>query len=261
MCITATTMLLLTSACMEHKPIISTEHSSNSTIELNVSAALGLKEALLDIQKDYEASHPNVKIVYNLAAAGVLQSQIEQGAPADIFISAANTQVDALEKKNLIDASTRRNLVSNSLVLIVAKDSTLDLNGFNDLVKSEVIHYGLGEPQTVPAGQYGVEVLKYLNIWDKVQSKAVLAKDVRTILTYVETGDVEAGIVFSTVAATSDKVKIVATAPNGSHESIVFPGVVLTNSPHHEAAQDFLNYLASPTGMKMFQKYGFTAFL
>ncbi|MBP2638412.1 MAG: molybdenum transporter, periplasmic molybdate-binding protein [Firmicutes bacterium] len=255
--VAAATILLLASACMNQTPN-ETNKPSNAPIELNISAALGLKEALLDIQKDYESNHPNVKLVYNLAAAGVLQSQIEQGAPADVFISAANNQVDALAKKNLVNPASRRSLVSNELVLIIPKNSPLEINGFQDLDKPGVIHYGLGEPQTVPAGQYGVEVLKKLGIWEKVQNKAVLAKDVRAILSYVETGDAEAGIVFSTVAATSDKVKIVATAPKDSHEPIVFPGVVLTNSKHPEAAQDFLDYLTSPEGMKVFKKYGFT---
>jgi len=257
-CMATTITLLLTSACINNNPVVQNAQSSNPPIELNVSAALGLKEALLDIQQDYEINHPNIKIIYNLAAAGVLQSQIEQGAPADIFISAASNQVDALAKNNLIDASSRKNLVSNELVLIVPKNSSLELTCFNDLAKTTVTHYGLGEPKTVPAGQYSIEVMKHLGIWDEVKNKAILAKDVRTILSYVETGDADAGIVFSTVAATSNKVKVVAIAPEDSHEPIVFPGVILANSKHHEAAQEFLNYLTSPAGMKVFQKYGFT---
>lgn len=254
----ATAILLLTSAYLYNKPPTTpVQNSTNAPIELNVSAALGLKEALLDIQQEYERNHPTVKIIYNLAAAGVLQSQIEQGAQADIFISAANKQVDNLTKKDLVDGSTLKNLVSNKLVLIVPKDSSLDLTDFNDLAKTTVTHYGLGEPETVPAGQYGMEVLKHLGIWEEVKNKAVLTKDVRTILSYVETGNADAGIVFSTVAATSDKIRIIATAPKNSHEPIVFPGVLLKNSKHHEIAQDFLNYLTSPAAIKVFQKYGF----
>lgn len=253
LCLVTAVLLLLTSAC-GNTPA---QTASNTPIELNVSAALGLKDALLDIQKEYEQSHPTIKIIYNLAAAGVLESQIEQGAPADIFISAANKQVDDLAKKNLIDVATRKNLVSNKLVLIVPKNSSLDLKSFNDLTHNSVIHYGLGEPETVPAGQYGEEVLKYLGIWEEVRSKAVLAKDVRTILSYVETGNADAGIVFSTVAATSDKVISVATAPPDSHTPIIFPGVILKNSRQPEASQEFLNYLTSSAGMKVFQRYGF----
>lgn len=260
LCAAAAILLLLTSACRDNKPAATpAQTAANVPIELNVSAALGLKEALLDIQKEYEQSHPTLKIVYNLAAAGVLASQIEQGAPADVFISAANKQVDDLAKKNLIDAASRKDLVSNKLVLIVSKDSSLELTGFPDLVKTSVARYGLGNPKTVPAGQYGREVLQHLGIWEEVKSKAVLAKDLRTILSYVETGNADAGIVFSTVAATSDKVKIVATAPKGSHEPIVFPGAVLASSKHPAAAREFLNHLTTPAAMKVFQKYGFQA--
>ena len=249
-------LLFVTSACGPIKTAAPTS-SSTAPIELNVSAALGLKDALLEIKAAYENSHPSVKINYNLAAAGVLQSQIEQGAPADIFISAANKQMDALAKKNLIQAATRKNLVSNDLVLIVPKNSSLGLSDFSGLTNPGVIHFGLGDPATVPAGQYGQEVLQHLGIWDSVQAKAVLAKDVRTILYYVETGNAEAGIVFSTIAATSDKVKIVATAPSGSHESIVFPGAVLSNAKQSVAAQEFFAFLSGPDGMEIFQKHGF----
>lgn len=225
------------------------------TVELNISAAMGLKEALADIQKIYEAKHTNTKLVYNLAASGALQTQIEQGAPADIFISAANKQIDDLAKKGLVVPSSRKALVSNELVIIVPKDKQTDIKSFGDIEK--VKQFGLGAPETVPTGQYGIEVLKALALWDSVKGKAVLAKDVRTIVTYVETGNVEAGIVFSTVAATSDKVTIAASAPPGTHEPILFPAVILAGSKNQKAAEEFLTYLAGPEAMKIFEKYGF----
>ena len=227
-------------------------------IEINVSAALGLREALLDIEKDYAKQNPNVKIVYNFAAAGALQAQIEQGAPADIFLSAAVKQMDALQKKNLLVASTRKNLLGNQLVLVVPLDSALPIKDFKDLTRPEVQHFGLGAPETVPAGEYGIEVLKSLGVWEAVKSKAVLGKDVRTLLVYAETGNAEASIVFSTVAATSKKVKVVAVAPPGSHQPIIFLGSVLANAKQPKAATEFFNYLASPNGLKAFEKYGFT---
>lgn len=224
-------------------------------VELHVSAALGLKEALLDIQKDYEKNHPQVKIVYNLAASGVLAAQIEQGAPADLFIAAANKQMNDLEAKGLIVPTTRRPLVGNDLVLITAKDRKLPINSFEELTKAA--SFGLGAPETVPVGQYGIEVMRKLKIWETVKDKAVLAKDVRTIVAYVETGNVDAGIVFSTVAALSDKVVIAARAPAGTHEPIIFPATMLKNAGHPKEAADFLAYLAGPNGMKAFEKYGF----
>ncbi len=227
-------------------------------VELNVSAALGLKEALLDIQKEYEQKNPNITIVYNLAAAGVLQTQIERGVPADVFISAAPKQMDELQKKGLLAAGTRRDLVGNKLVLVVPKDSTLGLASFADLAKDSVGRFGLGTPETMPAGQYGVEVLKHVGVWDKVKDKAVLTKDVRQIIAYVETKNVDAGIAFSTVAVLSDKVRMVADAPEGSHEPIVFPGAVLKEAKQPQAAQAFLAYLTGPDAAKVFRKYGFS---
>jgi len=226
--------------------------------ELNVFAALGLKDALLDIQKDYEATHPNVKIVYNLVATGVLQKQISQGAAADVFITAAAKNMDDMQAQKFISAKSRRDIVSNELVLIVPKESTLDMHSFTDLANGEVKRVGIGAPESVPAGQYAIDAMNYLGIWDQVKDKAVQAKDVVTIRSYVETGNVEAGIVFYTVAATSDKVKVVATAPKGSHEAIIFPGAMTANSKQPQAAEEFLNYLVGPEALKIFQKYGFS---
>lgn len=245
-------LVALTAGCAG-KP----ESAGKQPIELNISAAMGLKEVLTDIQKDYENTHPGIKLVYNLGAAGALQKQIEQGAPADIFISAANQQVNELETKGLLAEGTRRPLVGNQLVLIVSKDAKQPIKSFQEL---EMIQsFGLGAPETVPAGQYGIEVLTKLGIWNSVKDKAVLAKDVRTIVTHVETGNVDAGIVFSTVAATSDKVTVVASAPEGSHEPIIFPAAMLKSTKHAKEAKEFLDYLEGNEGMKVFKKYGFTA--
>lgn len=225
-------------------------------VEINVSAALGLKDALLEIQKKYEADHP-IKIVYNLASSGALKTQIEQGAPTDLFISAANKQMDELQKKNLIIPTIRKNLVGNQLVLIVPKASELNLQSFQDLSKGNVTRFGMGVPDTVPAGEYAKQVFEKLEVWKTVQEKAVMAKDIQTVLTYVETGNVEAGIVFSTVAAASDKVKIVAIAPAGTHEPITFLGAVISGSKHPKEAEAFLQYLTSSDGMAVLNKYGF----
>ena len=226
-------------------------------VELNISAAVSLKDALTEIQTNYQKKSPNVKLLYNLGASGSLQKQIEQGAPADIFISAAPGQMDALDAKNLINKASRKNLVENKLVLIVPQDSKLVLTKFEDLTKPEVKQISIGEPTVVPAGQYAQQVLQKLGVWDQVKGKAVLAKDVRTVLTYVETGNVDAGIVYKTDAATSKKVKIVATAPEGSHKPIIYPAAVLSGTKKQQAAEDFLAYMTSPEGKTVFEKYGF----
>ncbi len=227
-------------------------------VELNVSAAASMKDALGEIQKLYAAKKPNVNITFNLAASGALQKQIEQGAPADLFISAAAKQMDELEAKNLIKKESRKNLVENSLVIIVPKDSKANLTKYEDLAQTSVKKVSIGETETVPAGQYAQEVLKKLNLWDAVKEKAVMAKDVRTVLTYVETGNVDAGIVYGTDAAISDKVKTVTAAPIGSHKPIVYPVAVLSGAKQPQAAEEFLTFLNGPEAKAVFEKYGFT---
>lgn len=226
-------------------------------LELNISAAISMKDALTEIQKNYTAKNPNVKIIYNLGSSGTLQKQIEQGAPADLFISAAPKQMDELEAKNLILKQTRRNLVENQLVLITAKNSPLGLTNYADLAKEAVKKFSIGEPETVPAGQYAQQVLIKLELWDTLKNKAVLAKDARTVLTYVETGNVEAGIVYRTDASSSDKVQIVSAAPVGSHKPILYPAAVLSGAKQSKAAEDFLAYLYGSEAKTVFEKHGF----
>ena len=227
-------------------------------VELTISAAASLKDALMEIQKNYMAKNPSVKLVCNLGASGALQKQIEQGAPADIFISAAPKQMNDLEAKNLVNKATRRNLVENKLVLVVPENSALGLSKFEDITNAKVQKFSMGETATVPAGQYGQQVLQKLGLWDKVKDKAVFAKDVRTVLTYVATGNVEAGIVYKTDAVSGAKVKIAATAPEGSHQPIVYPAAILSGAKQGKAAEEFLASLAGPEAKAVFEKHGFT---
>ncbi len=229
-------------------------------VELNISAAVSLKDALTEIQANYRQKSPNVKLVYNLGASGALQKQIEQGAPADIFISAAPKQMNGLEAKNLVNKASRRNLVENKLVLVVPENSALGLSKFADIAQAGVQKLAMGETATVPAGQYGQQVLRKLGLWDKAKDKVVFAKDVRTVLTYVSTCNVEAGIVYKTDAVSPGaKVKIAATAPEGSHEPILYPAAILSGTKQQKAAEEFLAYLAGPEGKAVFEKYGFSA--
>lgn len=226
-------------------------------VELNISAAVSMKDALAEIQTNYQKKAPHVKLVYNLGASGSLQKQIEQGAPADIFISAAPKQMNELEAKNLVIKATRKNLLENKLVLIAPKDSTLSISKLEDLQNDTVKQISIGETKVVPAGQYAEQALKKLGVWEKIQSKIVFAKDVRTVLTYVDTGNVDAGLVYKTDAAVSKKVKILATAPDGSHAPIIYPAAVLTGTKNQKAAEEFLSYLAGPEGKSVFEKHGF----
>lgn len=227
-------------------------------LELNVSAAASLKDALGEIQTNYQAKQPKVKVLLNLGASGALQKQIEQGVPADVFISAAPKQMNELQEKKLIDPATRKNLVENKLVVVVPKDSSAPVAAYEDLARGEVKKVALGETAVVPAGQYAKEVLQKLGLWERLQDKVVFAKDVRTVLAYTETGNVDAGIVYQTDAVSSNKVKVVAVAPAGSHQPIVYPVAVVAGSKQAQAAADFLNYLSGPEGKAVLEKYGFS---
>lgn len=226
--------------------------------ELIVSAAISVKDALDEISHLYMAANPNVSVKTTYGGSGTLQMQIEQGAPVDVFLSAAPQQMDALAAKGLLLDGTRKDLLHNEIVLIVPADSSLKLASFQDLTRAKVTHVALGEPKTVPAGQYAKEVLTNIGIYDQVNSKAVLAKDVRQVLTYVETGNVDAGIVYKTDALTSAKVKIVATASEKSHAPVTYPVAAIKNSKNPEAARQFANFLSGPQAKAVFEKYGFT---
>lgn len=224
---------------------------------LTVSAAASLKEALQAILPAYTQQKPNVTLTYNFGSSGSLQQQIEQGAPVDVFISAAQKQMDALQKKNLLLADTRKDLLKNTVVLIAAQNET-GISGFKDLTDNKVSKIAIGDPQSVPAGQYGQEVLTSLKLFDPIKPKIVFAKDVRQVLSYVETGNVDAGLVYVTDAKTSDKVKVVATASEDSHSPIIYPVGVLKGSKNPEAAKEFVQFLSSEQAKAVFEKYGFS---
>lgn len=226
--------------------------------DLTVSAAISLKDALDSIRAAYLSQHPDVSLAMNYGASGTLQLQIEQGAPVDVYISAAPKQMDVLESKGLLLAGTRRDLLRNGIVLIVPAGSTLGIANFQDLLKPSVKKVALGEPVTVPAGKYAQEVLTHLGIYGQVNAKAVLAKDVRQVLTYVETGDVDAGVVYTTDALSSRKVKIVATAPPDSHAPVIYPVAVIKTTKNPAAAKAFEDFLSGPRARAILEKYGFT---
>jgi len=224
--------------------------------EVTVSAAISLKDALDEISHVYSTDHPTAEVHFNLGGSGTLQRQIEQGAPVDIFISASPKEMDSLQSQGLLLPGTRRDLARNSVVLIVTAGGT-SISGFQDLTKAVVKTVAVGEPQTVPAGKYAQEVLTHLGIYDQLKPKLVLAKDVRQVLTYVETGNADAGIVYATDAKISNKVTVVATAPADSHSPVVYPAALIKSSKNPAGAKMFLEFLGGEKARAVFQKYGF----
>lgn len=225
--------------------------------EIIVSAAASLTETMNELIEMYKKVKPNVTITPTYGSSGSLQQQIEQGAPVDIFISASPKQVDALAKQGLILKDTRKNIVENKVVLIVPK-STKGITQFEDAATDKIKQIALGEPSSVPVGQYSEEIFTALGILDKVKAKAIYAKDVRQVLTYVEMGEVDAGIVYATDAAISKKVTVIATAPEGTHKPVIYPAAVVKTSAQPQVAKAFLAWLSSADASKVFVRYGFT---
>ncbi len=234
--------------------------STAAPVQLTISAAASLKDVMESIQVAYAKTAPNVKIIYNFGSSGTLQTQIEQGAPADLFISAAAKQMDALAIKNLIVTETRRNLLGNKLVLITPIESTIKLGELNDLNSAAFTKIAIGEPKTVPAGQYATEALTPNSLLASLtyKEKIVYAKDVREVLTWVETGNADAGFVYATDALTSDKVKVALIIPESAHKPIIYPAAVLTDSANKQAATAFINYLYSDSVRLISEQFGFT---
>jgi molybdate transport system substrate-binding protein len=234
--------------------------SKTNAVELNISAGAGLIDVLTEINRLYTQVSNNVNITANFASSGTLQQQIEQGAPIDVFISAAAAQMDNLQHKGLIIDDTRQDLLTNKIVLIVPVDSDLGITGFFDLATAEVERIAIGDPQSVPAGKYAQDVFDELDITAQLESKLVFGSDVRQVLTYVETGNVDAGVVYITDALTSDKVIVVASAPADINARVVYPVAVIKTSRQVDAANAYIDFLFSDEAMTIFEKYGFTVF-
>jgi molybdate transport system substrate-binding protein len=250
-------------ACAQFAPPVPQLNQPNAaqpaaqTSTLLVAAAASLQKTLLEVTSLYAQANPNQTINYNFAASGALQQQIEQGAPADVFISAAAKQMKALQEKGLLESGTQKNLLTNQLVLIIPKQTSVSLTDFQQLVQPDVKRISVGEPRSVPAGQYATEVLKNLGILEQVQSKFVLGSNVKSVLTAVETGDVDAGIVYITDAKGSDKVTVAATADEKLHAPIVYPIAILKASKSLDESKKYVEFLQSNTAKTVFEKYGF----
>lgn len=224
---------------------------------LLISAAASLQNALEEIDPLFEQANSSIAVSYNFGASGSLQQQIEQGAPADVFFSAANRQMQALADKGLILADTRRTLLTNQLVLILPANSTLNLTNFQQLTQANVEKIATGEPGSVPAGQYAEQVFRSLEILGQVKPKLVYANNVRGVLAAVESGNVDAGIIYATDAQLSTQVQQVAVADARLHDPILYPIAVVKNSKNPAAARRYIEFLAGAQATEQFKKYGF----
>lgn len=228
-------------------------------VELVVSAAASLTDSLQKLQQAYESLHPNVKLRFNFGASGTLQQQIEQGAPADLFLSASKNNMDALVKKGFVDGAKQKTLLRNELVLVVPKGAASPAKALADLAKPDVKHIAVGEPEAVPAGGYAKEALANAKLWDALQPKLVFAKDVRQVLTYVESGNADAGFVYKTDALVSKDAVVAQTVDAKLYKPVEIPGGIVKATKHEKDAQQFLTYLQSKEAKDVFVSFGFTA--
>ena len=248
---------IVVSANSHNQPLLNRAPSNfecNSDKEIIVSAAASLSSSFKEIGHKFEQANPGTKVRFNFGGSGVLKSQIQLGAPVEVFASASETEPDALIAGGILDKRSRSEFASNSLVLICLKSKLT--RTWNDLTTSKVMRIAISNPNSVPSGRYAREALQHKSIWDKVRGKLILGRDVKQTLTYVLNGDVDAGLVFRTDTADNmDRLKIVSTAQSGiDHSPIRY---VAASSPNSMEGRSFVQFLRTRVSQSIFKKYGF----
>jgi molybdate transport system substrate-binding protein len=227
---------------------------------ITVSAAASLTEAFTDIASEFEAENPDTKVELNFAGSGTLRTQIESGAPVDVFASASESDMDLLSEKGLIKESSRKDFAANTVVMVVpAKNSSETPKSLEDLTANGIEKIAIGNPETTPIGKYAKHALEDAGIWNEIESKVILGETVKQVLTYVETGEADAGFVFITDAESGQKdlYEIALTVP--VNESITYPLAVVSGSANKEEAQEFVDFVTGIGGQEILAEYGFNA--
>lgn len=225
---------------------------------ITVSAAISTKDAVSELGRGFVASHPGVTLFYNWGSSGDLQKQIEAGAPVDLFIAAAALQMDELEKRKLVVPGTRKVFARNLLTVIKPADSGVDIVKPGDLAEARVGRIVVGNPRTVPAGQYAEESLRALGLWDRLQPKLIFAENVRQALEYVARGEVDAGFVYTTDAATRGRAVKEAFRPaEDTYRPVVYPVAVVVGTRQPALAAAFIELLLSREGQAVLSRHGF----
>lgn len=252
--LTVTCLVISLMGCGRSKTV--KEPAKETTI--TVAAAASLKNCMdAKLIPMFQTKYPNIKVKTTYDSSGKLQTQIEEGAPVDVFMSAAMKQMTALDGKSLIIKDSIVKLLENKIVLIVPAKNSKGISAFTDIIKADKI--AIGDPASVPAGQYAKEALTNLKIWDKVSAKASLGTNVTEVLNWVAEGSADAGVVYATDAASNDKVKVVAEAPAGSVSKVIYPVGIVKATKNEDAAKSFVDFLKSDEAIKVFESYGFTA--
>ena len=224
-------------------------------VELNISAAASLTEAMADLQTEFKSTNPNITLVTNFGSSGSLQQQIEQGAPCDVFISAGKSQMKALNDKGLLLDSTNKDLVKNELVLVGPKDTKI--TSISDLTTDKVKKIAVGEASSVPAGKYADEVFTKLNIKAAIQGKLVSAKDVKEVLAWATSGNADVGFVYLSDTINNDSIKIIDQISSDLHSPITYPVGIIKSSTKADSAKAFEDFLFTDKAQEILKKYGY----
>lgn len=233
----------------------SSSGDSSEKVELNISAAASLQEAMVELEKEFKDINPDVKLTVNLGSSGSLMQQIQEGAPCDLFISAGAKQMDALVEDGTVEKDAVKTLLTNDLVLVAAKGEKVD--SLDALKTDDVEKIAIGDPESVPAGKYAKEVLDNTKLYDNVKDKLVLAKDVKEVLSWVQKGNADVGFVYLSDATGVDDVDVVLTTDDDSHSEIAYPVAVLKDSKQAKVAQQFEDFLLSDKAQNILEKHGF----
>lgn len=244
------------SAADSSQDVKEAEAAVNET--LLIAAAASLKNCFGDeLIPLFEEKYPNIKVDATFDSSGKLQTQIEEGADVDVFMSAAMKQMNALDEKELMVKDSIIKLLENKIVLIVPKDNDKGIAVFEDIIKADTV--AVGDPESVPAGQYAKEAFENLGLWDEVSAKSSLGTNVTEVLNWVSEGSADAGVVYSTDAASKENVIVVAEAPEGSVSPVIYPVGIVKSSTKQDAAKLFVEFLKSEEALIVFEKYGFTS--
>ena len=232
------------------------KEESKDKKDVIVFAAASMTEALEELKAEFEKENPNLNLTFNFDSSGTLKTQIDSGADCDVFVSAAQKQMDELEKEDKIDKDTRFDLLENEVTLAVAKGNEKGIKDFKDLEKDEVEKIALGNSD-VPVGQYSEEILKNLGIWDKIQDKVTFGSNVKEVTSWVSEKTVDCGIVYKTDAKTAG-LETVAVADDSMLENkVIYPAALLKNSKNPEEGKKYLEFLKGEKASEILDKYGF----
>lgn len=262
--VTAVAMLAVLTACgqtesKDEKETGEKNEGKKPVTELTVLAAASMTDAMQEIGEAYQETHENIEFTYQFDSSGTLKTQIEEGAPADIFISAATKQMDELVQGELVAEDSVFPWLENKVVLIMPKDSEDGPDSFEDAAEEEVPMIAIGN-EDVPVGQYTQTIYQNLGLWENIQAKANLASNVRQVLDWVATGNAPCGVVYATDAQIEENVKVVCEAPKGSCDPVIYPAGMVSASKEKEASAEFLEYLKTEEVSEILEAYGFTPY-